>query len=151
MQYTVHFVQEVSAQDLEPPMMLAALETLKSEQAVAGSLTLVVTDEDRIRELNQNFAGIDQPTDVLAFPGEEIDPDEQGNYFGDVIIALPFAKRQAQKAGHSIQAEVSLLVVHGILHLLGYDHASKDDKQAMWAKQTAILAELGLNSLEVSE
>ena len=149
--YTIHFIQEIEAVNLEASMKQAALETLKNEQAVPGSLTLVLTDEATIQRLNYEYAGLNQPTDVLAFPGEEVDPDDEGIYFGDIIIALPIAERQASAAGHALQAEVNLLTIHGTLHLLGYDHADRDEKEAMWAKQSAILTSLGLDSIELGE
>jgi probable rRNA maturation factor len=148
MHYTIHFVQEIEAQGLKTPMKEAALETLVYEEAVPGSLTLVLTDEEKILRMNQEYAGIDHSTDVLAFPGAELDPDEDAFYFGDIIIALPVAQRQAEKAGHAVQAEVALLAVHGTLHLLGYDHGTQAEKDTMWAKQAAILKTLGLESIK---
>lgn len=148
MRYAIHIVQEVPANHLQAPMKQAALETLTQEQAASGSLTLVLTDEETIQRLNHEYAGVDQPTDVLAFPSEEEDPDVEGIYFGDIIIALPVAQRQAATAGHALQSEVSLLTVHGTLHLLGYDHAEQAEQDAMWAKQSAILAALDLDSAE---
>jgi probable rRNA maturation factor len=148
MHYTIHFVPEVEARGLKTTVKQAALETLANEEAVPGSLTIVLTDEERIQRLNQEYAGIDQSTDVLAFPGAELDPDESAFYFGDIIIALPVAQRQAEQAGHAVQAEVALLTVHGTLHLLGYDHATQTEKDTMWAKQATILKSLGLDSIE---
>jgi probable rRNA maturation factor len=105
--------------------------------------TLVLTDDAQITTLNRQFRGIDSPTDVLAFPTGETDPDTQTLYLGDVIVSYPRAQSQASTAGHSIEAELQLLVVHGTLHLLGYDHASKEQKSIMWAAQAEILTQLG--------
>ena len=111
--------------------------TLKAE------LTLVVTDDSQLQELNHDFLGIDAPTDVLAFPADFTDPDSQQHYLGDILISLPRAVEQAAAHQQSPQAELLLLVVHGTLHLLGYDHTTEDEQAAMWAAQTEILTGLG--------
>ena len=72
-------------------------------------------------------------------------------YLGDIIIALPYAARQAAAAGHAAEAELQLLAVHGTLHLLGYDHASPEEKAAMWSAQTAVLTQLGLSHIIPTE
>jgi probable rRNA maturation factor len=101
--------------------------------------TLVLTGDAQIRQLNRDFLGIDSPTDVLAFPGGETDPDSGSLYLGDVVISYQRAKIQAAAAQHSIGDELRLLVVHGLLHLLGYDHADEESKTAMWDLQNVIL------------
>lgn len=147
MNYHIHYRQEVEAGGWEASLRRAALETLMTEKAAAGSLTLVLASETMIQDLNKEFAGLDQPTDVLAFPDSENDPDEEGLYYGDVIIALPIARQQAELAGHSAEQECTLLVVHGTLHLLGYDHSNPAEKAAMWSRQALILKRLGLPSI----
>ena len=112
-----------------------------------SELTLVITDDAGIQSLNRDFLGHDAPTDVLAFAALEdsgpfVAAPEAGGYLGDVIISYPRAVAQAQEHGHSPEQELDLLVVHGILHLLGYDHADKEGKAAMWARQDAILVGL---------
>lgn len=112
-----------------------------------GQITLVITDDQGIRELNRDFLGRDAPTDVLAFAAqEETEPfvvaPEGGNYLGDVIISYPRAAAQASDLGHPVEQELNLLVVHGVLHLLGYDHATEEEKAVMWARQEEILAHL---------
>jgi probable rRNA maturation factor len=106
-------------------------------------LTVVLTDDDQIQALNRQFRGVDAPTDVLAFPGGEQDPDTDALYVGDVVISSTRANQQAETGGHSLEAEMQLLVVHGVLHLLGYDHASEEERTAMWAAQAQILSEIG--------
>jgi probable rRNA maturation factor len=107
-----------------------------------ADLSLALSDDDQIRRLNRQFLDVDAPTDVLAFPGSEIDPDSQVEYLGDVIISYPRALAQSIAAGHSVEDELCLLVVHGVLHLLGYDHSNEQEKAAMWALQDQILAHL---------
>ncbi len=111
--------------------------------ASAAELTLLVTTDERMRDLNWRFLGEDRPTDVLAFPSSA-GLDEPGTrYLGDLCISLPRAKEQAQSRGHPLAAELSLLVVHGVLHLLGHDHDRRAQKARMWKAQGDILEELG--------
>ncbi len=119
------------------------LAVLKSEGISEESEISVVIDNDaKLQELNNQFLGIDAPTDVLSFPSDEVDPDSGVPYLGDIILSLPKAQAQADEAGHSLEAEIQLLIVHGTLHLLGYDHAGDDEKREMWARQKAILTDL---------
>lgn len=134
------FEEKVSPNLLEK----AALAVLKhEEQPEAVELTIVITDDAEIRYLNQQFREVDAPTDVLSFPADEIDPDTGNTYLGDIIISYPRVLRQSEAGGHAPEHELELLVVHGTLHLLGYDHAEPDEKEAMWAAQAGILAGLG--------
>jgi probable rRNA maturation factor len=107
------------------------------------TLTCVLTDDVQIQMLNKQFRDIDAPTDVLAFAASEgpvfILPDDQPPYLGDIIISLPTAERQATEVGHSMEHELALLVVHGCLHLLGYDHANEVERSRMWSMQDFIL------------
>jgi probable rRNA maturation factor len=105
-------------------------------------LTIVLTNDEDIQNLNRQYLDIDAPTDVLSFPLDEVDPDSGNLYIGDVIISYPRAQAQAQAAGHSVEAELRLLTVHGVLHLLGHDHADEAEKASMWAAQEQILAQL---------
>jgi probable rRNA maturation factor len=82
---------------------------------------------------------------VLSFPSGEIDPDTSAIYLGDIVISLPRAEYQSTKEGHPLVDELQLLVVHGSLHLLGYDHAELADKKMMQVAQDKILVQLGLN------
>jgi probable rRNA maturation factor len=112
------------------------------------ALSVVITDDGAVRELNREFRDVDAPTDVLAFGiGEESDfvtaPGEPA-YLGDVIISYPRAVIQAEEYGHSINRELALLTVHGVLHLLGYDHVDEVERTEMWARQNEILESLVL-------
>ncbi len=123
----------------------AAQQALQHQQAKGQvQLTIVITDDERIQTLNRQYRRVDAPTDVLAFANAETAetfvaaPDEPA-YLGDVIISYPRAEAQAQAAGHPLKAELQLLVVHGVLHLLGHDHATPAQKRKMWAAQAEIL------------
>jgi probable rRNA maturation factor len=123
------------------------VRTTLAEEGQAGEATLVVTSDQGIRTLNRDYLGVDAPTDVLAFSArEEAEPfvvaPGAETYWGDVIISYPRAVAQAAERDHPVERELDLLVVHGLVHLLGYDHATADDKARMWSRQDAILAKL---------
>lgn len=127
-------------------LQTAAEETLRHAQiSDEAELSLVLSNDKRLRELNREYLDIDAPTDVLSFPSDETDPESSAPYLGDVIISYHRAAAQAAAADHSLQDELTLLVVHGILHLLGYDHVGPDEKQAMWSVQAEVLHKLGAN------
>ena len=131
----------------------AARLTLEMKSDVPeADLTIVLTDDAQLHELNREFLGVDAPTDVLSFPSdEETDPESGAVYLGDILISIPRAAEQAQAAGHSVEAEAQLLVVHGTLHLLGHDHAEPQEKAAMWEAQADVLAQLGLSYIKIQE
>jgi probable rRNA maturation factor len=123
-----------------------------------ASLCVVLTDDDEIRALNRQFRGIDAPTDVLSFAMQEDNPAaaqgfvvapeqdaEASAYLGDVIVSYPRVLSQAAEQGHSALDELRLLVVHGVLHLLGHDHATPQEQARMWAVQDLVLERLGLS------
>ena len=121
----------------------AAVATLRHVDVAAPvELTIMLADDDVLQRLNRDFLGHDRPTDVLSFPAGEAGPAGVPGYLGDIAISLPRAAAQAAAAGHPREAELQLLTVHGVLHLLGHDHAAPDEKAAMWAAQAAILTAL---------
>jgi probable rRNA maturation factor len=125
-------------------LVTAAEQTLQHAGAEANAeATIVLSDDAHLQSLNNQFLGIDAPTDVLSFAGGDTDPDSNEPYLGDVIISLSRAEAQAAAGGHPTQDELQLLVVHGVLHLLGYDHTEKTEKVKMWAIQGEILDKLG--------
>jgi probable rRNA maturation factor len=112
----------------------------------ATEMCLRLVDEDTITELNGRWMGADGPTDVLAFPMDEMVPGRVGEesaegYLGDIALSPLVAARQAGDAGHSVIDELRLLTVHGILHLLGYDHAEPAEHREMFGLQARLLAE----------
>ena len=130
----------------------AAQATL-AHQRVGGDvdLSIVLADDKKLRELNRDYLGLDAPTDVLSFPASESDPETGARYLGDILISIPRAAEQARAAGHDLASEVQLLVIHGVLHLLGHDHAEAEEKARMWAAQAEILQGLGLGHVKVRE
>lgn len=112
---------------------------------VEVSLTLV--DKDEIHALNRDYRGVDRPTDVLSFPmDDEIFPGEEDVdlILGDIVICLDIAKAQADEYGHSLDRELSYLICHSTLHLLGYDHMEEDEKAIMRGKEKEIMKNLGV-------
>lgn len=115
------------------------------------NLSVVLTDNRRLHKLNLDYLGVDAPTDVLSFPASESDPETGAHYIGDILISVPYATKGAKQAGNSLEAELQLLVVHGVLHLLGHDHAKPKEKAKMWKAQAEILKSLGLGDVVIRE
>ncbi len=144
----------------------ASLDACGIQEAVQVGLTLVT--DAAIHEMNRTYRGVDRPTDVLSFPlldfseeyeeldadswQEEADPDmdpESGELLlGDIVISLETAARQAEAYGHSFQREVGYLLVHGMMHLMGYDHETEEDKAIMREMEEEALERLGLTREE---
>ena len=130
----------------------AATAALEHEsQSLDSELSIILTDDARLHELNLNYLGVDASTDVLSFPASETDPETGAHYIGDILISIPRAQAQADAAGHPLESEVQLLVVHGVLHLLGHDHAEAEEKARMWQAQAEVLERLGLGSIQIRE
>lgn len=120
-------------------------------ESARADVSIVLTDDRQLHELNLDFLGIDSPTDVLSFPAFEVDPETEDVYLGDIVVSIPRAMEQARAAGHPVEAEAQLLVVHGVLHLLGYDHGTDEEKSLMWAEQARVLERLGLSRIQIQE
>jgi len=113
---------------------------------------LVITDADTVRQLNKTYRGEDETTDVLAFytlsqTGQEhepsfVTPPDGIRHLGEVVISYPQAVQQAQEQRHGIEKELAVLVIHGVLHLLGYDHQQPEESQRMRAKEEEVLKKL---------
>ena len=109
-----------------------------------SELSIVIGNDALLHSLNLKYRNVDSTTDVLSFPSGEVDPDTQAYYLGDIVISLPRAQEQATTEGHPLVDEMQLLIVHGTLHLLGYDHMESAEKVRMQAAQDNILRQLGL-------
>jgi probable rRNA maturation factor len=110
-------------------------------------LSLVIAGDETVHALNRQYRGVDRTTDVLAFPlAESADgaafasPDGSTRHLGDVVVSFPRAKQQAAEFGHSLESELALLVAHGVLHLLGYDHEEPEDERRMKAMEAQALS-----------
>ena len=134
------------ARSLSEERLRRVVEAALRSECTSGQVAVVITDDEGIQELNRDFLGNDEPTDVLAFSAQEeaegfVAAPEVDDYLGDVIVSFPRAAAQAREAGHTTEKEMALLVIHGLLHLLGYDHAEEEERQGMWARQEALMAE----------
>ena len=104
-----------------------------------GEVTIRITDEDEMRSLNHRWRNIDGPTNVLSFPLHE----QGAPLFGDVVICAPVLRQEAVQQAKSLDAHWAHMIIHGILHLIGYDHGNEKEAEVMEAKETAILQDLG--------
>ncbi|ANF37346.1 rRNA maturation RNase YbeY [Bacillus velezensis] len=135
-------------QEVEKLLQFAAEKEGVQDQAEV-SVTIVTNEE--IREINRDYRGKDTPTDVISFALEEEGEDEveivgadMPPVLGDIIISADRTKEQAEEYGHSFMRELGFLAVHGFLHLLGYDHMTKEEEEEMFSKQKDLLDEYGL-------
>ena len=115
--------------------------TLKLEKVNNAFFSVVLVDEKKIQEINKNYRNIDKVTDVISFAFEDNDKRVYNStrILGEIYICIPRMKEQAEAYGHSQMREIAFLGVHGLLHLLGYDHMQKADEEIMFAKQELIL------------
>ncbi len=126
---------------------IAAVLDAHDCQAETG-VSVQVTDNDTVRALNRMYRETDKPTDVLSFPAElpplppDVPLDDEMLHLGDLAIAYPYTSAQAERLGYDVQHNLVLMVVHGTLHLLGYDHDTPQRRASMWAAQADILQEL---------
>lgn len=121
-----------------------------------ATLDVHIVDDDEMREINASRRGVDEATDVLSFPLFDLQPGagirqnffvlppEEQVHIGDVVISFPRVEAQAEGAGHSTEREIAFLTVHGVLHLLGYDHETVPDRRRMRRMEEEVLAEVGL-------
>ncbi len=121
-------------------------KTVLKTMGIDGDLSIVFTNNFEIQQLNKDYRQFDSPTDVLSFPSNEIDPNTHIRYLGDVIISVEKALTQSQQAGRDIMDEITMLIVHGCLHLTGLDHSTKQEKEKMQYYQESILTSLGVRN-----
>lgn len=117
--------------------------TLKHEKVTNANFSIVFVDEEKIQELNKNYRGIDKVTDVISFAFEDnqLIVYNDIRFLGEIFICIPRMIKQSEDYGHSEVRELAFLTVHGLLHLLGYDHMNKKDEEEMFALQEVILNE----------
>ena len=128
-------------------------QTILSAESVTPpyEISLVFTDSETVQRLNREYRGVDEPTDVLAFymlPGKTTNnlpfilPPNGVTHLGEIIISYPQAEEQAREQGHPVEQELALLIIHGILHLLGYDHAQLEEEAKMRAREKELLEKI---------
>ena len=118
-------------------LVFSIFSILDKNMNVVVNITFV--DDIEMTKLNINYRGVQSPTDVLSFEAGVIDPENGKTILGDIVICYPFVSRQAKTLQNDIDDEIKLMVIHGLLHLLGYDHDDEESKQIMWDKQDQIL------------
>ena len=127
--YYIEYENEIYEKDLPKNNLEDWISQVLTEVDREGfSVSLLFTDDERIKELNNNYRGKDTATDVLSFSqmeGEEF--GFENHFLGDIVIAVPYVTEQAKRLGHSVFEEVRYLILHGILHLMGYDHNEDED------------------------
>jgi probable rRNA maturation factor len=148
-QYAVSVEVTLAEPVVETRRLVELAETVLAGEAVdeGTGLAILITDDEEMRSMNREFLGIDEPTDVLSFP------DEAGTFvrgmadqpfLGDIAIGLSVAQRQAAELGHGLEQELGHLLVHGILHLCGYDHVEGgEEEMRMRAREEHYLGDLG--------
>lgn len=136
--------EEFPYEDIIEKVVNKALEKEKIKKA---SCSIIIVDNDYIHKLNKEYRGINRPTDVISFALEDdktmVIPDEI-RLLGDIYISIDKAKEQAKEYGHSLERELCFLAVHGIYHLLGYDHEKEEAAEIMFKKQEEVLMEYGI-------
>ncbi|WP_335869325.1 rRNA maturation RNase YbeY [Bacillus sp. 2205SS5-2] len=143
--------KELTEQDLTQIEALLNFSAEKEEVQDDSELSVTFVSNDRIQDINKDYREKDQATDVISFAMEELGEGEMEivgegipRVLGDIIISVPKAKEQANEYGHSFSRELGFLALHGFLHLLGYDHMTKEDEKTMFSRQKDILDEYGL-------
>lgn len=121
----------------------------KMENLPPAEVSVLLVDDEQIKSLNQEYRQVNRPTDVLSFPQWEEGEwpqtvDTEPVLLGDVVLSVPRAREQAEQFGHSLEREWGFLVVHGFLHLLGYDHETPEEERKMFQRQEEILLQVGL-------
>ncbi len=140
-------VQNDDAYPVNDERLIIAVREVLERHAVEAetAVTIVITSNEDVAALNRDFRGVDSPTDILSFPADIPPMPGEPPYLGDLIIAYPYASAQAAREGHVLMESLALLVVHGALHLLGYDHDTPENKAEMWAEQAEALVALGIS------
>ncbi|WP_025784786.1 rRNA maturation RNase YbeY [Sporosarcina sp. D27] len=151
----IDFIDEINgdgqiAEQLIQKLLSFAADAEGLEDGTELSVTFL--DDDAIKQVNRDYRGKDQPTDVISFALEEegegeaaiIGADDMPRHLGDLLISVETAQRQAVDYGHSVERELGFLALHGFLHLLGYDHMTENDEKKMFGRQDEILKSFGL-------
>lgn len=114
-------------------------------------ISIAFINDEEIKKLYEEYFGYAQTTDVLSFPSDTIDPETGFLILGDILIDFPFVQKQAVSLENNLESEIYLLIIHGLLHLLGYDHASENEKLVMWELQNQILSNLNIKINKLPE
>jgi probable rRNA maturation factor len=131
--------------DLESCVRRAAEAAMLDNEAPPSEISVVLSDDEHIRELNKHHRGMDKPTNVLSFPPARMKtPAGAARFLGDIVLAFETIEREATEEAKPLKNHLSHLVVHGVLHLLGYDHEDEEEAETMESRERQILAKLGI-------
>jgi probable rRNA maturation factor len=143
--YDIDVTREGEPGDFGELHIQPAVESaLRRHDCPQATLDIALMDDARIAELNERYLGHSGPTDVLSF---DLNPNDQEGIDGQIAVSVETARREAQRRGHCVEAEVLLYCIHGTLHLLGYDDLEPADAQRMHEMEDLILRDLGLGSV----
>lgn len=140
-------ITNLTSEELDTKLIERVIEGTSKFLNIKSSLvSIVIIDNEEIHKINKTYRGVDAPTDVIsfAFMDEDINPASELTNLGEIYISIEKAKSQAIEYNHSFEREISFLTVHGLLHLLGYDHMTKEDEKEMFTLQDKILENLGI-------
>lgn len=141
----IEFCTECKDREEAERIIRRAAEYVLLSEKVNASVNIVIVDEEEIRRINREFRNIDKVTDVLSFPAWDGSTyDLTDGFLGDIAICLKRAEEQAKEYGHSLERELAFLTVHGMLHIIGYDHISPEDEAVMFPLQEKLLEEMGI-------
>jgi probable rRNA maturation factor len=144
MKHTAHVLAEPRYAAYRRGLGRSARAALTAARAPAAEVGLMLAGDALVRRLSRRFLGTERTTDVLAFPLAEKPRQGDARYLGDIVISVPQARRQASESGHGLRDELALLSVHGVLHLLGYDHKRAKERRRMAELQSRVVRRLGL-------
>jgi probable rRNA maturation factor len=151
MKLSVNIDKQFSHLVKRPWLRLVVSKTLTAAKAARNiQLELTITDDDTVHEMNRMYRGVDSPTDVLAFALIQdttdatvfVTPPDEPPHLGEILISFPAAERQAGEHSHPVDRELAILAIHGVLHLLGYDHGTADQEREMRVLEEAVLREI---------
>jgi probable rRNA maturation factor len=131
--------------DIEACVRRAAEAAMRDGEAPPSEISVVLSDDEHMRELNKHHRNMDKPTNVLSFPAARMKaPAGTPRFLGDVVLAFETVEREALEEAKPLENHVTHLVVHGVLHLLGYDHEDEEEAQLMESREREILSRLGI-------
>lgn len=151
MSHNIEIQNDNTYPDIDNTQLQQAILTVlrQQEEAPDSGVTVVFADDASVRDLNKQHRGTDAPTDVLSFPADplpsEITDEDDAPYLGDLIIAFPYTQAQAKRLEHDLRDTLALLVIHGTLHLLGYDHDTPENRAEMWSAQAKALSAMRIS------
>lgn len=143
------FILNEESYNIPEDLKCLVYSILSTEDVVDEKIVSVsFINEREMVNLHKEYIGYAQPTDVLSFEANELDPESGKEFLGDILICYPYVVRQSLTLGNNLFSEIKLMVIHGMLHLLGYAHDTEEGKLAMWHRQSLLLTK---NSIDINQ